>query len=421
MNDVDHKIEKHEKDRQHQDRALQHRQVTLEDRIVQQQTGPRPREHRLDQDRSAEQVAKLNPHHCQRRRRCILDHMPEHAKFRQPLRAQPRDKLLAQDLRDQRPHGSRNDPHRNDRHRDRRQDHVAHVFPVPYPRFRAAGSSARRRQPAQDGREDDDENHAEPVVRHRHANDGDEGRKLIEPGVTEIASDKAEERPQHETDECRQRRQRQRVHHGLGDFQNHRTIGSDRRTEITRDRPAEPLEELLVVGTVEPVEHHHLLLQVFRRIRRQHRDKRISRRHVHEQKADKRHAKHDGERVDNAFRDVDEHEQSTERYGGQILEPILRLHEPFDFRRQRTRIDVMRDEEEQRIIDDLLVSLAYGLFLRHGIEGVAHRRKALIHLGIGIVPPIRTLRRHQATVEMADQCRERVLTKIRTVGRMRAA
>src|SRR6218665_4019311 len=53
---IDQQIEHDEEQRQHQDRSLQQRQVALEDGAVEQQAGAWPREHRLDQDRAAQQV-----------------------------------------------------------------------------------------------------------------------------------------------------------------------------------------------------------------------------------------------------------------------------------------------------------------------------------------------------------------------------
>ena len=49
-----------EEDGQHQDRALQRRDVPPEDGVIQKEPGARPVEHGLDQDRPAEQVAELD-------------------------------------------------------------------------------------------------------------------------------------------------------------------------------------------------------------------------------------------------------------------------------------------------------------------------------------------------------------------------
>src|ERR1044072_226442 len=59
LDHVDHEIEEHEEQREHQDGALQKRKIALEDRRVEQKAGARPGEHGLDQDRAAEQIAEL--------------------------------------------------------------------------------------------------------------------------------------------------------------------------------------------------------------------------------------------------------------------------------------------------------------------------------------------------------------------------
>src|ERR1044071_8412371 len=50
LDHVDHQIEEHEEQREHQDGALQQRQVALEDRRVQEEAGAGPGEYRLDED-----------------------------------------------------------------------------------------------------------------------------------------------------------------------------------------------------------------------------------------------------------------------------------------------------------------------------------------------------------------------------------
>ena len=79
-----------EEHRQHQDHALQDRDVAAEDRVVHQEAGARPGEHGLDQDRAAEQVAELDAHHRQAGRRDVLHDMAQHrARDAGPWRAAP--------------------------------------------------------------------------------------------------------------------------------------------------------------------------------------------------------------------------------------------------------------------------------------------------------------------------------------------
>src|SRR3954449_11001504 len=79
LDHVDGEVEKHEEQRQHEDRALQQRQVALEDRGVEEKAGAGPGEHRLDQDRAAEEIAELQAHDGERRRGGVLDDVEKDA------------------------------------------------------------------------------------------------------------------------------------------------------------------------------------------------------------------------------------------------------------------------------------------------------------------------------------------------------
>ena len=84
---------------------------------------------------------------------------------------------------------------------------------------------------------------------------------------------------------------------------------------------------------------------------------------MHQHEADERYAEHDRQRVDDALDDVDEHAligQPTENRR-EVLEPVLRLHEALHLRPHRARVDVVRDEQEQRVVDELLVRLLHRL------------------------------------------------------------
>src|SRR5688572_27890115 len=52
LDHIDQEVEEYEEQREHKDRALQQRQVALEDRRIEQEAGAGPREHGLDQDRT---------------------------------------------------------------------------------------------------------------------------------------------------------------------------------------------------------------------------------------------------------------------------------------------------------------------------------------------------------------------------------
>src|ERR1700731_3404838 len=98
---VDHEVEKHEEQRQHQNGALQERQIALEDRGIEQEPGARPREHRLDQDGSAKQIAELQAHNGNYCRRRVLDDVKENSPFPQALGTKRIDEFLRQEVADE--------------------------------------------------------------------------------------------------------------------------------------------------------------------------------------------------------------------------------------------------------------------------------------------------------------------------------
>ena len=208
----------------------------------------------------------------------------------------------------ERAHGAGDDAHRNHRGRDRRQDQILHVLPIPAPRAGAAGTGADRGQPVELHREDDDHHHAEPVMRHRDAGDRDRGRDLVDPGVAEIAGDQAEQQPEREADQGRGNRKRDRVADRAQHFRQHRAAGGDGIAEIAMERPPHPEAELNRQRPVEAVGGAQLRGEFLRRIRRQHRDQRIAGRDVHQQEAHQRHADHDRDDIDDASGDVSKHE-----------------------------------------------------------------------------------------------------------------
>src|SRR5215212_5286159 len=89
LDHVDGEVEEHEEQRQHQDRALQQRQVALEDRGIEEEAGTGPGEHRLDQDRAAEEIAELQAHDGKRGRGGVLDDVEKDAAVARPLARKP--------------------------------------------------------------------------------------------------------------------------------------------------------------------------------------------------------------------------------------------------------------------------------------------------------------------------------------------
>ena len=259
--------------------------------------GARPGEHRLDQDRAAEQVAELQAHHGERGRRGVLHHVEEDAASRSPLARSAGDEFLAQDLADQRAHRARDDAHRDHRHRDGRQDQVR-ICSQSQPQRPSRRARAHRRQPAELDREDDHQHHAEPVMRHRDAGDRDRGGDLVDRRCRGSSR-----RGSRRTGRARSRSASPAIASisvlPTAASTSARPTGRSRsRCRDRLQRAPQPQPELHRQRAVEAVGLAHLLGEVLRGIRRQHRDQRIAGRDVHQHEADQRHAEHDRDRVD---------------------------------------------------------------------------------------------------------------------------
>ena len=286
---------------------MQQRQVALEDGRVEQEASARPRKHRLDQDRAAEQVTQLQAHHRQRRGRCIFDHMPKNTHIGQALGAQTHDELLRQDVGNQGPHRPRNDAHRDHAHGDGGQEHVLEVLPIPNPLAGATRPSTARRQPHQDRRKHNHQDHAQPIVRNADPQHRQQRGKFIEPRVLEIPGHKTKQTAQHKPDQGRQQGEAQGVAHGGHDLRSHRAVAGNRCTQIALQSTPDPGHKLFRVRAVEPVELDQLRLQVGRGVWRQNRHQRITGRQVHQAKTNQRHTQHDGQGINQSPQQKAEH------------------------------------------------------------------------------------------------------------------
>ena len=78
MDNIHQQVQEHKERRQNQDDALQHGDIPLKDRQVEQETRPWPAKHSLDEDRATQQIAKLQAHQGQHWRGGILHDVPRH-------------------------------------------------------------------------------------------------------------------------------------------------------------------------------------------------------------------------------------------------------------------------------------------------------------------------------------------------------
>ncbi len=223
----------------------------------------------------------------------------------QPLAAQCRDEVLAQYFDDDATQGARHQAGRDHRQRDRGQDEMADMHPVPGP---FAGSGADRRQPAEQHREDDHEHHAEPVVRHRHAVQRERHGGAVEQRAAEGAGEPAKHTADDEAEHRRRHRQQERIAGRALELVGDQAAVGDRAAEVPLRHMRKPQAELYRQLLVQPVvlAHHRHCLR--RRVRRQDRADRITRSDVHEHEAHEAHGERDRNGIDDAAQRVEQHQ-----------------------------------------------------------------------------------------------------------------
>ena len=152
-------------------------------------------------------------------------------------------------------------------HRDR---HGQHVGPVEEPLALAERGGGG--EPAEPGREDQDEQRAGDEGRHRYAGQGAHGDCGVDPAVGPDRGDDAEHQAEHHSDEerrdCQAEREEQSLHHDRGDGRVH----GEAAAEVAAHRIPQPAEVLLVPGPVEaelPAQGFELLAGVRRPVQEQ--------------------------------------------------------------------------------------------------------------------------------------------------------
>ena len=217
------------------------------------------------------------------------------------------DELLVEDLRHRRAHRPGDEAHRDYREGDDRQHQVAQVLGVPFPCGRSAWPHPERRQHVHLDREDDDEDEAEPVVRHADPGDRERGRGLVDPPSLEVAGDPAEDRPQGEPEQGSPDGEDEGVGHGDAKLGHDLAAARDGDPEIAHQHPPEPGHVLDRKRLVESVRLLEVLHHLFRRVGRHHRAQRVAGGHVHQGEDEDRHPESDRNDVENPADDVVEH------------------------------------------------------------------------------------------------------------------
>ena len=140
---VDQEVGEHEDRRDHQDRALHHRVVAIEDALDQHAAQALDREHVLDHDRAGHQQRERDAHHGHHRDQGVGEGVDEdQARLQQPLGAGDLHVLGLQHLEHRGADHARHDRGERRADRDRGQDQVREPGPE------ALGRAAHSRSPA---------------------------------------------------------------------------------------------------------------------------------------------------------------------------------------------------------------------------------------------------------------------------------
>ena len=175
----------------------------------------------------------------------------------------------------------------------------------------ALGAGAERRQQVQPHAGDHHHDHAEPVVRHRHAGSGQADHQFVDPGVAACRSQHAQQAAHGETQSCRDQRQAQRVDDRAGHLLPDGTAAGQGLSEVALHHVSEPQPELHGQGAVEAVGAAHLLHDIGGGIGRDDGVHRVARCEMHQQEADDADRQCDRHGVEHASKKVDDHAASS--------------------------------------------------------------------------------------------------------------
>ncbi len=227
--------------------------------------------------------------------------MEQHPPLAQALGAQRLHEFLVQDLGNARPNGAGDDAHRNDRKRHDRQHHVLQMRGV---QGEVARCHAHRRQHVELHGEDDDEDDAEPIMRHADAGYRDGRGQLVEPAAFGVTGDASQDRAEGEPHDRGAKSQDDGIENGALEGGRHRPPRRDRNAEIAGQDMAQPEHVLHRQRLVEAILLLEQLDRLGRGVRRHHGAERIARRDVDEQEDEHGDAERDGDYVKDPANDV---------------------------------------------------------------------------------------------------------------------
>ena len=286
--------------------------VAAEDREVQQVAGAGPVEHRLHQDRAAEQIAELQSHQGEHRRGGVPADVADHRPARETLGGERADEFLAEDLQHRGAHQPADHAHRDQRQRHHRK----HEILQPSVQRQRVVAHALRRQPVVQHREGQHQHDGAPVVRQADAGGCDGGEQLVRPAAVKHRGEQAEDRAEREAESRREDGEDEGVAESGDKLAPHRGRVEHRQPEVAAQRPAEPEQVLHVERLVEAERLLHLGDHLGRGLGRHQQVDRIAGDDVHKAEHDQRDAQQDGNGLDDTAGGEDEHGRVSRRGQG---------------------------------------------------------------------------------------------------------
>ena len=207
---------------QDQEDRLEHRVVARLERLLGERPEAGPAEHDLDRDRAGDDEAEVDADERDRRQQGVRDRVAaQDARLAEALGLGRRDVVLAAGLDDRRAHQDRVLADQPEADRGQRQDEVAPEVEelVARTTCRSCPSveHAGRREPAERGREDDQQDHAQQEVRHRIEDERDAVAGVVDDAAASPAAVRAEDEPDDDRDQLAQTEQDDRRPDAAGD------------------------------------------------------------------------------------------------------------------------------------------------------------------------------------------------------------
>ena len=189
------------------------------------------------------------------------------------------------------------------------------------PAQRHGVAATERRQPAEDHREDEDQQDADQERRQRYADQRDRQQQLREPRVAPERRVDAGRDAEHQRQQRRDEGELERRRQALLEQGRHLASLAQRQPEVALHRAADEAAELHVKRQVEPEIGAQPRALFLRRVLPDHERHRVAG-EIEQAERDERHHRHDGERLEDAADDEGEHGKAAALAPGVVKDRV---------------------------------------------------------------------------------------------------